>query len=94
MLAPARASSVKIISGTTPIQIAATKLRTTAAKFGSAQKLAADSWIKKVTSGVETSASGLLEEQIALPVNLFHDFIDDGRVIWREHVFRTYVEIF
>ena len=58
--------TVKIISGNTPIQAAATKLRSTAARFGGKQKEAADAWIKKVTSGAEASAAGLLEEQIVL----------------------------
>lgn len=44
--------------GTTPIQAAATKLRTAATKFGPEQKAAADAWIKKAASGEATYADG------------------------------------
>lgn len=53
-------------SGATPIQEAATKLRSAATLFGPEQKSAADVWIKKITSGAETSGAGLLEEQVVL----------------------------
>lgn len=56
----------KLILGPTPIQEAATKLRTAATSFGPEQKAAADAWIKKITSGQETSGLGLLEEQVML----------------------------
>ena len=56
----------KLIIGPTPIQEAATKLRTAATSFGPEQKAAADAWIKKLTSGQETNGLGLLEEQVAL----------------------------
>ena len=52
--------------GQTPIQEAATKLRSTATLFGPEQKAAADAWIKKMTSGAVRDGSGLLEEQVAL----------------------------
>ena len=55
-----------IITGSTPIQLAATKLRTAASAFGPDQEAAANTWIKKLTGGDETSAKGLLEEQITL----------------------------
>ena len=56
-----------IALGATPIQEAATKLRSAATLFGPEQKTAADAWIKKVISGEEMSkASGLLEEQVGL----------------------------
>jgi len=56
-----------IALGATPIQEAATKLRSAATLFGPEQKTAADEWIKKVISGDTMSkATGLLEEQVAL----------------------------
>ena len=61
------ARAVSIISGATPIQEAASKLRSVATLFGPEQKAAANAWIKKVTtSTTPMDASGLLEEQIML----------------------------
>ena len=56
----------EFVMGQTPIQEAATKLRSTATLFGPEQKAAADAWIKKMTSGAVRDGSGLLEEQVAL----------------------------
>ena len=64
-----KVDSFQMLTGATPIQTAATKLRESAASFGTLQKDAADKWIKKLTSGEATvlaDASGLLEEQVAL----------------------------
>ena len=54
------------VTGQTPIQEAATKLRSAATLFGPEQKEAADAWIKKITSGQVSSGAGLLEEQVVL----------------------------
>jgi len=56
----------KFATGATPIQEAATKLRSTATLFGPEQRQAADAWIKKITSGEVSDGTGLLEEQVAL----------------------------
>mmetsp|Transcript_73983 Transcript_73983/g.123556 ORF Transcript_73983/g.123556 Transcript_73983/m.123556 type:complete len:346 (+) Transcript_73983:25-1062(+) len=54
------------MTGATPIQLAATKLRECATLFGPEQKAAADVWIKKITLGKVSSGAGLLEEQVML----------------------------
>jgi len=56
----------QVAAGTTPIQIAATKVRISASQFGLEQQAAADQWIKKVTRGKVADGQSLLEEQIML----------------------------